>query len=76
MRDGAFVPLTFAMGELDRFDGSREIVVINGVTTIVKVTHVRLCHSRMMFVRAYPRETSAVGRPVDVHAYADRIVVR
>jgi transposase len=24
---------------------------------IVKVAHVRLCHSRMLFVRAYPRET-------------------
>jgi hypothetical protein len=33
------------------------IVVINNVTTTVKVAHVRLCHSRMMFVRAYPRET-------------------
>jgi hypothetical protein len=24
---------------------------------LVKVAHVRLCHSRMLFVRAYPRET-------------------
>ena len=24
---------------------------------ILKVAHVRLCHSRMLFVRAYPRET-------------------
>jgi transposase len=30
---------------------------MDGVTTIVKVAHLRLCHSRMMFVRAYPRET-------------------
>jgi hypothetical protein len=30
---------------------------MNGVTTIMKVAHVRLCHSRMLFVRAYPRET-------------------
>src|SRR6201986_2837353 len=36
---------------------SHEIVVMDGVTTIVKVAHLRLCHSRMMFVRAYPRET-------------------
>jgi len=28
------------------------------VTTTVKVAHVRLCHSRMPFVRAYPREVS------------------
>jgi transposase len=32
-------------------------VLINGVTVTVKVAHVRLCHSRMLFVRAYPRET-------------------
>jgi hypothetical protein len=31
--------------------------VINGTTVIVKVAHVRLCHSRMPFGRAYPRET-------------------
>ena len=32
-------------------------MVIDGATTTVKVAHVRLCHSRMMYVRAYPRET-------------------
>jgi len=53
----AFVPLSFAAGEAYQFDWSHEIVVINGVTTTVKVAHVRLCHSRMFFVRAYPRET-------------------
>lgn len=31
--------------------------MIDGATTTVKVAHVRLCHSRMLFVRAYPRET-------------------
>ena len=53
----AYVPLIFAPGEAYQFDWSHEIVVMDGVTTIVKVAHVRLCHSRMMFVRAYPRET-------------------
>ena len=53
----AYVPLTFAPGEAYQFDWSHEIVVLDGVTTTVKVAHVRLCHSRMMFVRAYPRET-------------------
>jgi hypothetical protein len=32
-------------------------VLINGVTVTVKVAHVRLCHSRRLFVRAHPRET-------------------
>ncbi len=34
-----------------------QIVVIDGATIMVKVVHVRLCHRRMLFVRAYPRET-------------------
>jgi hypothetical protein len=34
-----------------------QVVLIAGVTVTVKVAHMRLCHSRMPFVRAYPRET-------------------
>ena len=51
----AYVPLSFAPGEAYQFDWSHEIALIGGVTTTLKVAHVRLCHSRMMFVRAYPR---------------------
>jgi transposase len=54
---GAFVPLSFAPGEAYQFDWSHEVVLINGTTVTVKVAHVRLCHGRMLFVRAYPRET-------------------
>jgi transposase len=53
----AYVPLSFAPGEAYQFDWSYEVVLLDGVTTTVKVTHVRLCHSRMPFVRAYPRES-------------------
>ncbi len=53
----AYVPLSFAPGEAYQFDWSHEIVLLDGVTTTVKVAHMRLCHSRMLFVRAYPRET-------------------
>jgi transposase len=53
----AYVPLAFAPGEAFQFDWSHEVVLINGATTTIKVAHVRLCHSRMFFVRAYPRET-------------------
>lgn len=53
----AFVPLSFDPGEAFQFDWSHEIVVIDGITITLKVAHVRLCHSRMMYVRAYPRET-------------------
>lgn len=53
----AYVPLSFDPGEAYQFDWSQEVVLIDGATTTVKVAHVRLCHSRMPFVRAYPRET-------------------
>lgn len=33
------------------------MVLLSGTTVMVKAAHVRLCHSRMLFVRAYPRET-------------------
>ena len=52
----AFVPQIFAPGEAYQFDWSHEIVILDGVTTEVKVAQMRLCHSRMPFVRAYPRE--------------------
>jgi transposase len=52
-----YVPLSFAPGEAYQFDWSHEIVLLSGVTVTVKVAHIRLCHSRMLFVRAYPRET-------------------
>ena len=58
----AYVPLSFAPGEAYQFDWSHEVVLINGTTVTVKVAHVRLCHSRMMFVRAYPRETQEMVR--------------
>src|SRR4051812_12983709 len=53
----AYVPLSFAPGEAYQFDWSHEVVLINGTTVTVKVAHLRLCHSRMLFVRAYPRES-------------------
>jgi transposase len=37
---------------------------------IVKVAHVRLCHSRMLFVRAYPRETQEMVFDVHDRAFA------
>jgi transposase len=40
------------------------------VTTIVKVAHLRLCHSRMMFVRAYLRETQEIVFDAHDRAFA------
>ena len=66
----AFVPLTFAPGEAYQFDWSHEIVLINGTTVTVKVAHLRLCHSRMLFVRAYPRETQEMVFDAHDRAFA------
>jgi hypothetical protein len=65
-----FIPLWFAPGEACQFDWSHEIVVLGGVTTAVKAVHVRLCHSRMFLLRAYPRETQEMV--FDVHDHVDR----
>jgi transposase len=66
----AYVPLSFAPGEAYQFDWSHEVVLIGGVTVTVKVAHVRLCHSRMMFVRAYPRETQEMVFDAHDRAFA------
>jgi transposase len=66
----AYVPLSFAPGEAYQFDWSHEIVLINGTTVMVKVAHVRLCHSRMLFVRAYPRETQEMVFDAHDRAFA------
>ena len=66
----AFVPMSFAAGEAYQFDWSHEVVLMSGVTVTVKVAHVRLCHSRMMFARAYPRETQEMVFDAHERAFA------
>ena len=66
----AYVPLSFAPGEAYQFDWSHEIVVLGGVTTTVKVAHMRLCHSRMFYVRAYPRESQEMVFDAHDRAFA------
>jgi len=66
----AYVPLSFAPGEAYQFDWSHEVILLSGVTVIVKVAHVRLCHSRMLFVRAYPRETQEMVFDAHDRAFA------
>jgi transposase len=66
----AYVPLSFAPGEAYQFDWSHEVVLIGGTTVTVKVAHVRLCHSRMLFVRAYPRESQEMVFDAHSRAFA------
>ena len=65
-----YVPLSFAPGEAYQFDWSHEVVLLSGVTVTVKVAHIRLCHSRMLFVRAYPRETQEMVFDAHDRAFA------
>jgi transposase len=72
----AFVPLTFAPGEAYQFDWSHEIVVMDGVTTIVKVAHLRLCHSRMCTcasIRARPRRWCST--PTNGRSHSSKVPV-
>ncbi len=64
----AYIPLRFASGEAYQFDWSHETVLMNGVTMVVKAAHMRLCHSRMPFVRVYPRESQEMV--FDAHSSA------
>lgn len=66
----AYIPLSFAPGEAYQFDWSHEVVLLHGVTVTVKVAHMRLCHSRMFFVRAYPRETQEMVFDAHDRAFA------
>ena len=66
----AYVPLSFAPGEAYQSDWSHEVVLIGGTTVTIKVAHVRLCHSRMLFVRAYPRETQEMVFDAHNRAFA------
>ncbi len=64
----AFIPQSFAPGEAYQFDWSHEHVVLGGVEQVVKVGHLRLCHSRAFFLAAYPRESQEMV--FDSHARA------
>ena len=64
----AFIPQSFAPGEAYQFDWSHEHVELGGIDQVVKVAHVRLCHSRAFFLVAYPRESQEMV--FDAHARA------
>jgi len=64
----AFIPQSFASGEAYQFDFSHEHVELGGIEQVVKVAHMRLCHSRAFFLVAYPRESQEMV--FDAHARA------
>ena len=64
------MPLSFLPGAKYQFDWSHEVVVLGGVVQTVKVAHFRLCYSRKMFVRAFPRETQEMVFEAHDRAFA------
>ena len=66
----AYVPLSFAPGEAYQFDWSHEHVLIAGKPVTVRVAQVRLCHSRMLYVRAYLREAQEMVFDAHEKAFA------
>ena len=65
-----FIPLVFGPGEAFQFDWSEDYAEVAGVTTKVNLAHVRLCHSRMFLVRAYPRQTQEMVLDAHIRAFS------
>jgi transposase len=63
---GAKILVAMLLGEAYQFDWSHEDVEIAGKPMRVKVAHMRLCASRAVYVRVYPRETQEMV--FDAHA--------
>ncbi len=53
----AFVPLIYPPGDAYQFDWSEDFAILSGEEIKLQVAHMRLCHSRMPFVRVYIRQT-------------------
>ena len=66
----AYVPLIFVPGEACKFDWSHEVVLLKWRDGDREAAYVRLCHSRMMFVRVYPRETQEMVFDAHDRAFA------
>ena len=64
------MPLSFEPGEAYQFDWSHEVVLMNGTPAKVKVAHVLICHSRMPFLRAFPRESQEMVFDAHDRAFA------
>ena len=64
-----FIPLSFDPAEAFQFDWSHEKVELAGMPATVKVAHLRLCHSRLFLVTAYPRETQEMVFDAHIRAF-------
>jgi transposase len=68
-RKGAYIPLIFARGEAFQFDWSEETVEIGGIVQKLQVAQFRLCHSRMRYCVAFPRQELAMVLESHIRAH-------
>jgi transposase len=66
----AYIPLDFEAGDAFQFDWSHETIQLDGVTTAIKVAHIRLSHSRFFLVIAYLRESQEMVFDAHNRAFA------
>jgi hypothetical protein len=69
---GAFVPLTFQLGEAFQFDWSEDWAILGGERTKLQVAHVKLSYSRAFILRAYLLQTHEML--FDAHNHAFRVL--
>lgn len=68
---GTFVPLIFQPAEAFQFDWSEDWANIGGERLKLQVAHIKLSHSRVFLVRAYPLQTHEML--FDAHWHAFRV---
>jgi len=66
----AYIPLSFEPGDAFQFDWSHETIQLGGVTTAIKVAHIRLSHSRFFLAIAYLRESQEMVFDAHNRAFA------
>ena len=72
LKSQAFIPLTFPPGDAFQFDWSEDWAVIHGTRTKLQVAHMKLCHSRAFFIKAYRQQTHEML--FDAHYHGFRVL--
>jgi len=64
------IPMEFSPGESFQFDWGSKYAIIDGTPILLKVAVMTLCHSRMSFARAYPKERTEMLLDSHVKAFS------
>ncbi len=66
---GIVVPLHFDPGEAFQFDWSEDFAAVGGERTKLQIAHIKLSHSRVFLLRAYPLQTHEMLFDAHVHGF-------